>query len=88
MGGFDDTGDGLWFISEHEIKQGFASGGMRAVVVDELGHRDVVSPCFRVGATEDEEICRSRPLGSAFLFLHQFEGDILWIGRFHIQGYD
>ena len=29
---------------------------MRAVVVDELGHRDMVSPCFRVGTAEDAEV--------------------------------
>ena len=29
---------------------------MRVVVVNELGHRDVVSPCFRVGAAEDAEV--------------------------------
>ena len=48
MGGFNDAGNGLWFISEHEVEWGFASGGVRVVVVDELGHRDMVSPCFRV----------------------------------------
>ena len=56
MGGSNDTGDGLWFIAKHEVEWGFAGGGVRAVVVDELGHRDVVSPGFRVRATEDMEI--------------------------------
>ena len=56
MGGFNDTGDGLWLISKHEVKWGLAHGGMRVVVVDKLGHRDVVGPCFRVGATEDTEV--------------------------------
>ena len=56
MGGFNDTGDGLWFIAKHEVEWGFAGGGVRAVVVDKLGHRDVVSPGFRVRATEDLEI--------------------------------
>ena len=56
VGGFDDTRDGLWFISKHKIKWGFASGGMRVVVVDKLGHGDVFSPCFRVGAPEDAEV--------------------------------
>ena len=56
VGGFNDTGDGLWFVSEHKIKQGLAGGGMRVMVVDELSHGDVFSPCFRVGATEDVEV--------------------------------
>ena len=56
MGSFNDTGDGLWLIPEHEVKWGLASGGMRVVVVDELSHRDVVSPCFRVGAAKDAEV--------------------------------
>ena len=56
MGGFNDTGDGLWFIAKHEVEWGFAGGGVRAVVMDELGHGDVVSPGFSVRATEDTEI--------------------------------
>ena len=56
MGGFDDTGDGLWFIAKHEVEWGFAGGGVRVVVVDELGHGDVVSPCFRVRTAEDAEV--------------------------------
>ena len=56
MGGFNDTRDGLWFTAEHEIKQGFACGGVRAVVVDNLGHGDMVSPCFRVRTAEDAEV--------------------------------
>ena len=50
------SGDGLWFISEHEVEWGFAGGGVRAVVVDEFGHRDVVSPSFRVRTAEDAEV--------------------------------
>ena len=53
MGGFDNTRDGLWFIPKHKVEWGFASGGVRAVVVDKLGHGDVVSPSFRVRTTED-----------------------------------
>ena len=48
MGGFNDAGDGLRFIAEHEVEWGFSGGGVREVVVDEFGHRDVVGPCFRV----------------------------------------
>ena len=48
MGSFDDAGDGLQFVAEHEVERGFASGGVRVVVVYEFGHRDVVGPCFRV----------------------------------------
>ena len=40
----------------NKVKWGFASGGVRAVIVDELGHGDMVSPCFRVGAAEDVEV--------------------------------
>ena len=56
MGSFNDTGDGLWFVSEHKVEWGFAGGGVRVVVVDELGHGDVVSPCFRVRTAEDVEV--------------------------------
>ena len=56
VGGFDDAGNSLRFISEHEVEWGFAGGGVRMVVVDELGHRDMVSPCFRVGTAEDAEV--------------------------------
>ena len=56
MGSFNDTGDGLWFVSEHEVKWGFAGGGVRMVIVDKLGHGDMVSPHFRVRATEDLEV--------------------------------
>ena len=56
MGSFDDAGNSLRFISKHEVEWRFASGGVRAVVVDELGHRDMVSPCFRVGTAEDAEV--------------------------------
>ena len=48
MGGFNDAGDGLWFVAEHKVEWGFSGGGVRAVVVDEFSHRDVVGPCFRV----------------------------------------
>ena len=56
VGSFDDAGDGLWFIAKHEVEWGFAGGGVRVVIVDELGHGDVVSPGFRVRAAEDMEI--------------------------------
>ena len=56
MGGFNDAGDGQWIISKHEVEWGFAGGGVRAVVVDELGHRDVVSPSFGVRTAEDAEV--------------------------------
>ena len=56
MGGFNDAGDGLRFIAEHEVKWGFASGGVRVVVVDELSHGDVVSPSFRVRTAKDVEV--------------------------------
>ena len=56
MGSFNDTGDGLWFIAEHEVEWGFTSGRVRVVVVDELSHGDMVSPCFRVRTTEDAEV--------------------------------
>ena len=56
MGSFNDIRNGFWFISEHEVEWGFAGGGVRAVVVDELGHRDMVSPCFGVGTAEDAEV--------------------------------
>ena len=56
VGGFNDTGNSLWFISEHEVEQRFASGRVRVVVVDELGHGNVVSPGFRVRPTEDAEV--------------------------------
>ena len=46
----------MWFIAKHEVEQGFASGGVRVVVVDELGHGDMVSPGFRVRTAEDMEI--------------------------------
>ena len=56
MGSFNDARDGLRFIAKHKVKWGFASGGVRAVVVDKLGHRDMVSPCFRVRTAEDAEV--------------------------------
>ena len=56
MGGFDDARDGLRFVAKHEVERGFSGGGVRAVVVDELGHRDMVSPCFGVGTTEDAKV--------------------------------
>ena len=56
VGRFNDAGNGLWFISEHEVEWGFAGGGVRAVVVDELSHGDIVSPGFRVRTTEDVEV--------------------------------
>ena len=56
MGGFNDTRNGLWFISEHEVERRFAGGGVRAVVVDELAHGDMVSPCSRVRTAEDAEV--------------------------------
>ena len=56
MCGYNDVGDGLWFIPQHEVEWGFASGGVRAMIVDELGHGDVVSPGFRVRAAEDTEV--------------------------------
>ena len=43
-------------IAKHEVEWGFAGCGVGAVVVDELGHRDMVSPCFRVGTAEDVEV--------------------------------
>ena len=56
MGSFNDIGDSLWFISEHEVEWRFASGGVRAVVVDKLGHGNMVGPGFRVRPTEDVEV--------------------------------
>ena len=56
MGDFNDIRNGLWFIPEHEVKWGFAGGGVRAVIVDKFGHGDVIYPCFRVGTTEDLEV--------------------------------
>ena len=56
MGGFNDVGDGLWFISKHKVEWGFTGGGMRVVVIDELGHGDVFSPSFRVRATENAKV--------------------------------
>ena len=56
MGCFNDARDGLRFIAKHEVEWEFASHGVRAVVVDELSHRNMVSPCFRVRATEDAEV--------------------------------
>ena len=56
MGGFNDTGNSLWFISEHEVEWRFASGGVRAVVVDKLGHGNMVGPGFRVRSAEDVEV--------------------------------
>ena len=56
VGGFNDVGDSLWFISKHEVEWRFASGGVRAVVVDKFSRRDMVSPCFRVRAAEDAEV--------------------------------
>ena len=56
MGRFDDARNGLRFISEHEVEWGFAGGGVRAVVVDELSHGDMVSLCFRVRTAEDVEV--------------------------------
>ena len=56
VGGFNDTRNGLWFISEHEVEWRFTGGGVRAVVVDKLGHGDMVSPGFRVRTTEDAEV--------------------------------
>ena len=56
VGGFNDAGDRLWLISKHEVEWGFAGGGVRAVIVDKLGHRDVVSPRFRVRTAEDVEV--------------------------------
>ena len=48
MGSFNDVGDGLWFISQHEVEWGFASCGVGAVIVDKLCHGNMVSPCLRV----------------------------------------
>ena len=56
VGSFNDAGDGLQFIAKHEVKWGFAGGGVRVVVVDKFSHGDMVHPCFRVGTTEDAEI--------------------------------
>ena len=56
MGGFNDAGNSLRFISEHKIEWGSAGGGMKVVVVDKLSHRDVFSPCFRVGAAKDTKV--------------------------------
>ena len=56
VGGFNDTRDGLWFIAEHEVKWGFAGGGVRVVVMDKLGHGDMVSPSFRVRTAEDAKV--------------------------------
>ena len=56
MGSFNDARNSLRFISQHEVEWRFAGGGVRTVVVDELGHGDMVSPCFRVGTAEDVEV--------------------------------
>ena len=56
MGSFNDARDGLRFIAKHEVKWGFAGSGVRAVVMDELSHGDMVSPCFRVRTAEDAKV--------------------------------
>ena len=56
MGCFNDVGDGLWFIAKHEVEWGFAGCGVRVVIVDKLGHRNMVSPGFRVRSAEDVEV--------------------------------
>ena len=56
MGCFNDARDGLQFIAKHKVEWGFAGHGVRAVVVDKLSHRDMVSPCFRVRTTENAEV--------------------------------
>ena len=56
MGSFNDASDGLRFIAEHEVKWGFDGGGVRVVVMDELSHGVMVSPCFRVRTAEDVKV--------------------------------
>ena len=56
VSGFNDVGDGLWFVSQHEVEWGFAGGGVGAVIVDEFHHGNVICPCFRVRTTEDVEV--------------------------------
>ena len=51
MGSFNDIGDGLWFILQHEVKQGLASGGVGTVVVNKFNHGNVFNPCLRVNHT-------------------------------------
>ena len=48
--------------------------------MDELGHGNVISPCFRVRTTEDVDVV-------LFPSLHWSGDGMLWTGRFHIRGY-
>ena len=56
MSDFNDIGDGLWFVSKHEVEWGFPGGGVWVVIVDEFCHGNVIYPGLRVGTTEDTEI--------------------------------
>ena len=56
MSGFNNTRDCLWFVSKHEVEWGFASGRMRAVIMNKFGHRDMFGPGFKVRAAEDAEV--------------------------------
>ena len=46
----------MWFIAVDEVKWGFSSVRIRAMVVDELSHRHVFIPIRRVVSTEDAKI--------------------------------
>ena len=50
MGGFNDVWDGLWFVPQHEVKQGFASSGVGVVIVDKFCHGNMICPSFRVSS--------------------------------------
>ena len=56
MHSFNNIGDSLWFIPQHEVEWRFASGGVMAVIVDKCGHGDMFNPSFRVRTTENAEI--------------------------------
>ena len=46
----------MWFITHHEVEWGFASSRVGLDVVDEFGHRGLVSPFGGVGSAEYSEI--------------------------------
>ena len=48
MGGFNDVGDGLWFVPQYEVEHGSAGSGVGAMIVDKFCHGNVISPGFKV----------------------------------------
>ena len=56
MCGYNDVGDGLWFIPQHEVEWGFASGGVGMTIVDKFRHGNMFNPYFRVGTAKDVSI--------------------------------